>query len=881
MMLALMVLANINLKAQTADKDKKLTFMLYGASFAIPQNGWFEIACQNMGADGINKAVSGEAIYNDAIRMSEDRNYTLDELDRTDVLVIMHVHNQNVAAEANLKEGYKDYTVSASMGYAPAYDYVIKKYQADCAALEFNEDSEWYGVEGGKPARIMFCTHWHDGRADYNPAIRKLAEKWKFPLIKFDENIGFSKEDNQQDKGQPSREWAHDTETLYGLQFGWHPKRGLNSAIQHRMAAIFTKAVEDAYGSEFECEFPFEISIKPVSEVVLPGEDAKFAVNFKNGKFPYSFTGSFSGSDLEGKVNILTLEGVEKNAKISLDATHSPWAEEEAQTSSGTAKVLVANYCASPDYDSYVNQLNGSQNNDSEDEIQLKVAGNASRKAYISFKVNEEMPREAEKIILRLYYYKQTLGYFNNEENRKIEGVEVIGIEGNNSVYNDGKNNWSNSPSHKFEGIDATTEITSDMLGSWVSIDVTDWAKKNLASLETQYGDKNTGHLTFRLYVKDNSSNALMNFYSTEGAAKLPQAAAATGTQPGGPQLLFVNDATVEENATVTIGDALTDNPSFEWTADMATGDWGSGNQNPFEDILITTGSVDASNLKVAITPKSPEFNQKTQPTKWDENCGMNIFMWNQMIAVEDGVDGTKNNVDGYYWTPETTPSIDGTSIENVVIPCSGVYELSITSDDETIEITNSPVTFTVYPSTNLTYSYIWNKNEITEGINISGYTVENGSMVVDEELAKNQYVLYIPGVYLLSDISYMLDYTPSDNVNTNQMAKSVKRKATITGTTTNGGTMDLTGWDGSSSATLYLTLSKNGASTPKTGNSETSTASILLSTGSSNETTGIDVIETTEGKTEYYNLQGVRIINPEKGLFIKVEGGKASKIIL
>lgn len=870
MVFALMLLANINLKAQSADKDKKLTFMLYGASFAIPQNGWFEIACQDMGADAINKAVSGEAIYNDAIRMSENRNYTLDELDRTDVLVIMHVHNQNVAAETNLKENYEDYTVSASMGYAPAYDYVIKKYQADCAALEKNPDSKWYGVEGGKPARIMFCTHWHDGRAEYNPAIRKLAEKWKFPLIKFDENIGFSKEDNQQDKGQPSREWAHDTETLYNLQFGWHPKRGLNSPIQHRMAAIFTKAVEEAYGYEF----PFEMSIKPVSEVVLPGEDAKIAVNFKNGKFPYSFTGSFSGSDLEGKVNIVTLEGVEKNAKISLDATHSPWEGEVAQKSSGSAKVLVSDYCATPDFDSYVTQLNGSQNNDSADEIQLKVAGNASRKAYIGFQVTEDMPRDAEKIILRLYYYQQTLGYFNEEKSRPIEGVEVIGIEGNTAKYNGININWSTSSSHSFEGIDATTEITSDMLGSWVSIDVTDWAKKTLAALESQHGDKKTGHLTFRLYVKDNSSNALMNFYSTEGAAKLPQVAATTGTQPGGPQLLFVNDASVEENATVTIGDALNDNPSFEWTADMASGDWSS--ENPFEELLITTGTVDASKLEVKITPK---FDQTTQPSAWSEDCGMSQSIWNQMIAVENGVNGTKNNVDGYYWNPETTPSIDGTSITNVVIPCSGEYELSITSTDESIEIINSPVSFTVYPSTNLIYSYMWNDKEITEGINISGYSVDEDLMVVNEELAKDKYVLYIPGVYL-SDISYTLDFTPSDNVNTNQIAKAVKRKVTQSGTIKNGAAMDLSGWDGSQ-ATLYLTLSKNGATTPKSGNNETSTASIILKTGASNETTGIGVMEMLEGEAEYYNLQGVKIKNPEKGLFIKVEGGKASKIIL
>lgn len=31
---------------------------------------------------------------------------------------------------------------------------------------------------------------------------------------------------------------------------------------------------------------------------------------------------------------------------------------------------------------------------------------------------------------------------------------------------------------------------------------------------------------------------------------------------------------------------------------------------------------------------------------------------------------------------------------------------------------------------------------------------------------------------------------------------------------------------------------------------------------------------------SEYYNLQGVRVVNPERGVYIKRQGGKITKVI-
>lgn len=43
---------------------------------------------------------------------------------------------------------------------------------------------------------------------------------------------------------------------------------------------------------------------------------------------------------------------------------------------------------------------------------------------------------------------------------------------------------------------------------------------------------------------------------------------------------------------------------------------------------------------------------------------------------------------------------------------------------------------------------------------------------------------------------------------------------------------------------------------------------------------TGIAGIEAENGETVYFNLQGVRVQNPENGIFIRVQNGKATKIM-
>lgn len=226
----------------TAQENAKYTILLTGASFASPQNGWFEIGCRQLDARALNRAIGGESIADTANRMAEGTLWNAGELDEMDALVIMQVHNRDVSATGGLKEKYTDYTTPFyRSNYAAAFDYVIKRYQSECYALKDDPKSKYYGTKSGKPAVIVLCTDWHDARTTYNAAIRRLAARWGLPLVEFDRNIGFSKDTPNPATGtQQSLLHAQDTQTIEGVAYGWHPQRGQDKYIQQRMAAIFT-----------------------------------------------------------------------------------------------------------------------------------------------------------------------------------------------------------------------------------------------------------------------------------------------------------------------------------------------------------------------------------------------------------------------------------------------------------------------------------------------------------------------------------------------------------------------------------------------------------------------------------------------------------------
>lgn len=215
---------------------KSDSLCIVGASFAYPENCWFELACEQLDLKPINKAISGSNIKDTAQSMRDNTLFTLEELDSFATFVIMHTHNYNICLTSGVHAPYTE-----------AYDYVVKQYTALCQALEFNPDSKWFGTPGGKPVDILVCTHWHDARTVFNRSVREFDQKWEcVRLCEFDKQIGFTKDEPDPKTGvQISVYYAHPdqnaTEVMDGVEYGWHPKRGRDSEIQQRMADIFCK----------------------------------------------------------------------------------------------------------------------------------------------------------------------------------------------------------------------------------------------------------------------------------------------------------------------------------------------------------------------------------------------------------------------------------------------------------------------------------------------------------------------------------------------------------------------------------------------------------------------------------------------------------------
>lgn len=227
--------------ASGADTPPSGGLLLTGASFASKENTWFEMGCRSLGVPAINRAVGGEAIADTANRMAAGTLYSKDELEAMDAFVIMQVHDKDVFDPAQLKASWTDYTTPFDRkNYAAAYDYVIKRYLADCYALRDEPSSKYHKTKVGKPAVIVLCTHWHDARVVYNTSVRQLANKWGLPLVEFDKNIGFSKNTPHPVTGeQYSLLYSTDKQVSDGVTYGWHPVRGEDSHVQQRMAAIF------------------------------------------------------------------------------------------------------------------------------------------------------------------------------------------------------------------------------------------------------------------------------------------------------------------------------------------------------------------------------------------------------------------------------------------------------------------------------------------------------------------------------------------------------------------------------------------------------------------------------------------------------------------
>lgn len=78
----------------------------------------------------------------------------------------------------------------------------------------------------------------------------------------------------------------------------------------------------------------------------------------------------------------------------------------------------------------------------------------------------------------------------------------------------------------------------------------------------------------------------------------------------------------------------------------------------------------------------------------------------------------------------------------------------------------------------------------------------------------------------------------------------------------------------------ISFILMKNGAATPMDPANEGQSMQTIIF-NKENVSTGIDAISADDADAVYFNLQGVKVARPERGIFIRVAGNKAEKVIL
>lgn len=219
-----------------ANIDQQVVVATMGASLMDPGNGWVEYACTQAGAKCMNKAVSGEMVYDFAYKLWKEEYATPAELQEIDILLIQFANCKDIYGdEATLYATAEEYIANLDTAiskpfkkysYAQSMDYILKKWQQICN--QYN-----------KPMHVLFVTHWHDARTTYNTAVRQLAERWNTEVVELDCNIGFTKEIPDSDGRQPSIKYAVNTEKINGIEYGWHPLRGdKGTYIQNKMASI-------------------------------------------------------------------------------------------------------------------------------------------------------------------------------------------------------------------------------------------------------------------------------------------------------------------------------------------------------------------------------------------------------------------------------------------------------------------------------------------------------------------------------------------------------------------------------------------------------------------------------------------------------------------
>lgn len=348
----------------------------------------------------------------------------------------------------------------------------------------------------------------------------------------------------------------------------------------------------------------------------------------------------------------------------------------------------------------------------------------------------------------------------------------------------------------------------------------------------------------------------------------------------------FVNETTTVEPLKVTVAQKPV---TLALTTEAASQAFGTSGTTTFSQLFSFTQELTYDDdFTVSVKPADgyEDWPSTSDNLSYEEalNKVEKATLWDQYQKLGENV-----TVDGFFTSKEDvkvsrvtgnkeyTP--DGKYYYDLAmnVPCSGLYTISVDVSDNyaTTEGSNTTYEVAVYPN-------LAGKFGKEYGFNISGYTfVENeGNSLTTIHLPANMgsdqlknAVAYIPGTYFATPGSFSVSTSRPDGVNeTKRKANSYDYAAAPW-----MAMIDLTSLDNSASSEgipLYVEIAKNGASYVWEFS--------IAKGGNVGTVTGLDVTQAEEnGEAVYYTLQGVQVQNPERGVYIKVSNGKATKVAL
>lgn len=283
------------------------------------------------------------------------------------------------------------------------------------------------------------------------------------------------------------------------------------------------------------------------------------------------------------------------------------------------------------------------------------------------------------------------------------------------------------------------------------------------------------------------------------------------------------------------------------------------------------------------------------------------------------------HNVDGLF---------TGIDYENVIFedtylmaefPCSGQYEIWAKSlDPEKYTVNGEPETLVgtahLYPSATNSFKVgeveddnqemviveqMFNVNGISGKEGDGGYVIEypyvkdeNDEQVIFAKDDLKTANLFVPGVYLAKLYYRITSVSGPESDKKDNEPELIRRR--IAGSLTTEKDLvdaeyieylvdvpsthpDLSGLENGETFKVNVALVKNGLSTPLIGDTNESEQNFTISASPEYAIpVGVETIgqEAEETEAIYFNLQGVRVNNPERGLYIKVVGTKATKVV-